>query len=415
MERLSLNVVPIPGESEWVREAWQQLEAQSGHAVPSHATAATATAASAAKKKRGLEGGDEAAPAPADSSMDESGSGSVAAAAAASGEADAAAAAPQKKGKSETTADGSASSGAALPAEHGLEVIVTVYDSLANPAAAASASASAAAAPAAASSSAATAASAASSSGAPSHALARAPLRVSEAYEFIGVLSLNPDLKAALEGGLGGDDAMDGLGAELWGPRRSKALRMHALAAVKIDPGFPLIADPAADATLFATQRSQLSQVLPGVRASLLAHLSSVLGGDELAAEVLLLFMLQRLHTRGGGVSGRNMLGKLVVNLVAPAAAPGADDADGPARFAAALHAALRDLLPRVAKLDVNIEALNAQPWHPTKSQTDRQAACATHWRKAVALPVLVVCVGCSFLLSLFAIIFSFLFCFPFA
>lgn len=249
---------------------------------------------------------------------------------------------PVKKGKSDSGAAAAApgQTGSSLQSDRGLEVIVTVYDALARSQAAPAASSS--------------------SSG----VAVRAPLRVGDMYEFIGVLSLTPDLKVHLEDI---DQSMEGMGAELWSQRRSQALRMHALAAVKIEPGFPFIADPHADAALFATQRQELLPVLPTVRAALVGLLTAVLGGDALAGEALLLFLLQRLHSRGSAVGGR--IGKLVLNLVAPAAT--ASNPAGPSQLVQRLTSVLQSLLPRVTPLEINIGALNAQTWQPKKNYED--------------------------------------------
>ena len=376
MERLSINVVPIPGESSWVEQAWRKMEAQSGHTVvqPADATAnakktaaPAAASAGSAKKKRGLDGGEAetmddhsaaaAAPAAASSSAaselsmgddpalaangtSSSSSSSAAPAAAAAADSDST---PVKKGKSESGVASTAAPGQAVSprlSDHGLEVIVTVYDGLAKSQAAPAASSSSSA------------------------VAARAPLRVGDMYEFIGVLSLTPDLKVHLEDV---DLSMDGMGAELWSQRRSQALRMHALAAVKIEPGFPFIADPTADAALFATQRQELLPVLPNLRAALVGLLTAVLGGDALAGETLLLFLLQRLHSRGSAVGGR--IGKLVLNLVAPAAT--ASNPVGPSQLVQRLTSMLQNLLPRVTQLEINIGALNSQVWQPKKNYED--------------------------------------------
>jgi hypothetical protein len=196
-------------------------------------------------------------------------------------------------------------------------------------------------------------------------------VKVGEVYEFLGVLSVAPDLKALLEGAAMSDDAdfggSGGLGDELWGPRRRQALRMHALTAVPLVGGEPFVADAVAEPATFATQRTELTQVLPAVRSSLLAYLASVLGGDELSAEVLLLFLLQRLHGRGAaGSGGRGLLGKLVVNMVLPAS-----PADRPAAAPTAaqrIFSALESLLPVVSRREMSIPALNARSWQPSKA-----------------------------------------------
>jgi hypothetical protein len=358
MDRMACNVVPIPGESEWVTKAWKELEAKSGNALAvstpaSASSSASPSASSAKKKKRTLES----------SAEDENMTDEAAPPAAAVAAGEDAAATPVKKGKSEaaTAVDAAgtdaAARGASLPADRGLEVIVTVYDTLARapqPATPADASSVTAA--------------TAGSTSATSH---RLPVRVGDLYEFIGVLSITPDLKASMESEDAFNDNM-GLGDELWGPRRRQALRMHALTAVKVEPGFPFIADPTTETALFEKQRSELLPVLPTIRASLLTYFTSLLGGDALAAQVLLLFLVQRLHSRGSVHSGRSLLGKLVVNFITPSSPD--DNPQAAVLFGKRISEALKNIMPRVTALEVNIQSLNAQVWHPKKSQSHTHA-----------------------------------------
>jgi len=259
----------------------------------------------------------------------------------------------QKKGKTETHAASNAngSTAAVMPVDHGLEVMVTVYDHLASSP-----------------SSAAAAASSSSSSSVSSRRLTGSHLRVGTCAEFIGVLSCASDLAASME-----FNDVDGLASEVWGSRRNKAVRMHALLAIHIDPTAPLIADPMRDAALFQTQHTQLTSFMPAIRASLIDYMRTQLfGGDGVASEMFLLFMLQRLHKRAttnGGVPsimpGSNV-GKLTLNLIAPR--PTGDGNRGPHAFAQRLTRVVESLMPRSTTLPLTIDQLNAKLWQPKKN-----------------------------------------------
>jgi hypothetical protein len=313
---LRSNVVPIPGESAWVSAASKKIELQSGQTIPpvpslvgpvTTAAATSAASTGSAKKKRPLSDDAEA-----EASMDTSESHESSSSATGAVE--------TKKGRGETAAAAAAASVVTGAQDHGLEVIVTLYDGLAT-------------------------------------GDGRNP-KVTQCFEFIGVLALNPDLAAELEA-----DGFD-IGNEGWNPRRRRAVRIHALAAIPIAAGFPFIADPKVEAQLFDTQKSELRQVLAGVRSSLVEFLKSLLGGDELAAEVLLLFLLQRVHQRGIGLAGTNMVGKLALNFIAPSVPDGTTP-----HLANKIQQVFELLLPRTRKIDMNIEELNKQVWQPKKSQ----------------------------------------------
>lgn len=203
--------------------------------------------------------------------------------------------------------------------DHGMEVIVTVYDGLAtkeNP-------------------------------------------KVTHCYEFIGILSIQPDLIAEME-----TDGFE-IGNEGWNPRRRKAIRMHALCAIPIESGFPFIPDPKLDAPLFTNQLNDMKSIVDGVRTSLVSYLTDLFIGDSLAGEVVLLFLLQRLHNRtNGGVPGS--IGKLSINLIAP---PLPNDLGCESQLSQKIHQVFEMLMPRTKKFDLTIESLNQQVWQPVKSQ----------------------------------------------
>ena len=233
---------------------------------------------------------------------------------------------PKKaRGDGTTTSSASDSSDNLMSSteDYGLEVIVTLYDELASK---------------------------------------RNP-KVTQCMEFIGVLSLNPVLNAELEA-----EGFD-IGNENWNPRRRKAIRMHALCAIPIESGFPIIPDPNTERALFDTMMQDMRSNLAQCRSTLIDYLTHLFDGDALAAEVMLLFLLQRIHTRGIGMGGNTSVGKLSLNMIAPKL----DGVTNDPHISDKLQRVIELLMPRARKFDMNIDALNKQIWQPVKGETQRK------------------------------------------
>lgn len=104
------------------------------------------------------------------------------------------------------------------------------------------------------------------------------------------------------------------------------------------------------------TTRQELTQEqLSSTRQELIDQIASVLEGDKLAAEWLLLSLLGRIHTRRGALA----LGHLPINLILPLTM---DDTD---TLVNRLQKLLQQLLPRLVKLDVNVTDLNKTTYMP--------------------------------------------------
>ncbi|KAL4424256.1 hypothetical protein ABPG75_001557 [Micractinium tetrahymenae] len=196
-------------------------------------------------------------------------------------------------------------------------------------------------------------------------------VKLNDVVEVVGVLSRVPELAAAhmrqQEGGQPSSMLLDDILASHL--PTSKAPRLHAiLLSVERESG------AAAGMPLAAADVAQ-------ARTRTLGFLSQVLGGDNLAAEYLLLQLLGRVHHR----TAESAVGTLALNLVAepnsPAAAAAQQLSAQPVQQAqqqlsalgAALAAALAALAPRCLALPLSVGALNARPWWPRRDQNSQR------------------------------------------
>ncbi|KAL6782238.1 hypothetical protein ACKKBG_A06055 [Auxenochlorella protothecoides x Auxenochlorella symbiontica] len=177
----------------------------------------------------------------------------------------------------------------------------------------------------------------------------KAPV-LNDIVTVVGILSIVPELAACCQ-----EDAMD---AELAGshPPTSRCPRLHALAIL---PG-PSPAPPPAPLPPSAIAEARLRTI---------GLLSLVLGGDDLAAEYLLLQLVGRVHARreDAGVIGTGSL-----NLTGCPAG----QASGPASLSSlgqALALALQALMPRSVSLGLTTSQLTARPWWPRRDQNTQR------------------------------------------
>eukprot|EP00850_Spirogloea_muscicola_P006522 SM000031S11531 [mRNA] locus=s31:132741:136243:- [translate_table: standard] len=207
-------------------------------------------------------------------------------------------------------------------------------------------------------------------------------LRLNDVAEFVGVLGRLPELALPTTTGVAAmvDDSVEDLGGAA--PPASQvgqpahrlsdgALTSFAAAMAHQDrPSAPTVAQvPRLHCIVLrklpppgvASGAPALGEALV-LRASLLAALAGLLGGDRLAAEYLLLHLLSRVHTR----NDLAVLGKLSLNLVGCAAA--APPAAAAAALAAPLAAAIAQLVPRSHLLPLSLDLLNGRPLAPHKN-----------------------------------------------
>lgn len=196
-------------------------------------------------------------------------------------------------------------------------------------------------------------------------------LKLNDVVEVVGILSRVPELAAAhMQQQEEGQESMlvdDILASHL---PTSKVPRLHAI-LLKTDSD----SGPAAAPALSAAD-------LAAARARVLGFLSMVLGGDDLAAEYLLLQLVGRVQHR----TAESAVGVLCLNLVAELNSPAAAAAAGVQQqqqqqaaqagvspLGAALAAAVGSLAPRCLALPLSIAALNRRPWWPRRDQNTQR------------------------------------------
>lgn len=104
-----------------------------------------------------------------------------------------------------------------------------------------------------------------------------------------------------------------------------------------------------------------LEPEIAGMRQRLVEYLASVLLGDLVAAEYLLLCLLSRVYTRA---DPSTPLGNLSLNLVIGNALEEADEIDA---FTDKLEATIRSLVPMVTCVDLSLQTLNDTKFMPHK------------------------------------------------
>ncbi|KAL1823930.1 hypothetical protein ACET3Z_010708 [Daucus carota] len=170
-------------------------------------------------------------------------------------------------------------------------------------------------------------------------------LKLNDVIEFVGLLTFDPKLAAD-------DDTFDELSDGLCEDALihlppSKVPRLHCIVHQKLTShdflSGSLILEPK-------------SSMVKGVRESLLGHLTSVLGNDELAAHFMLLHLLSGVHTRVGLVA----VGKLSLNLTC-------FNKEILTVFGNRIKAAVANLVPFTMCMPLTIDHLNSVSLAPSK------------------------------------------------
>ncbi len=169
-------------------------------------------------------------------------------------------------------------------------------------------------------------------------------VKLNDVVEVLGILSRVPDLACQ---GMMGEDEGDALASRI---PTSMAPRIHAISVKKINSILPE-----------NMQKIEKNSEIQEARSQIIDFLSSVLGGDILAAEYLLMLLISRVHMRTQD-SNANALGALTLNMTGVP--------DKSAEFVQAMESALSGLLPSLVSLPLDIGLLNKKPWYPCKSQS---------------------------------------------
>jgi len=179
-------------------------------------------------------------------------------------------------------------------------------------------------------------------------------LRLQDTVEIIGVLCVNPEMASFDSTPL--DES--GLGRDARQPSSSLVPRVHALLIRRLPfyhPLLPFSPDWLSEARLTAAYQSRLAApgTLAAARNMAVEQLKHHLGGDEFAAEYVLMLLVSRAF----GKHGDQALGSWAMNLISWPEGTSAR----------AFSDAAAELVPRAVYLPLTAETLGSQRWRPRK------------------------------------------------
>ncbi|CAH9059927.1 unnamed protein product [Cuscuta epithymum] len=188
-------------------------------------------------------------------------------------------------------------------------------------------------------------------------------LKLNDVFEFIGVLTYDIDSPKEKEENYVESSLYED---ELFESPPSKVPRLHCIIYQKLG---------AQDFLSNLSMAELKTDMVKGMRETLLGHLTSILGNDRVAAEFMLLHLLSRIHGRVDSIA----VGKLSLNLTC-------FSNETASVFAPGLNQAIKNLLPFSHSIPLTVDYLNTTPLAPRKDyQTNRlitgvlQLADGTH------------------------------------
>ncbi|KAL5725774.1 hypothetical protein ACHQM5_008880 [Ranunculus cassubicifolius] len=172
-----------------------------------------------------------------------------------------------------------------------------------------------------------------------------ADLKLNDVIEFVGVFTFNPELNVQA------DDSAD-IADELFEDALAhlppnKVPRLHCFIHRKLKNEDFLLGSPIVEKT---------PNLVRGIRESLLSHLTTILGNDDLAAECLLLHLLSRVHARVDSTA----VGKLSLNL-------SGFTRENLTIFGTQLTNTIETLLPFTKSMPLSVDHLNTAALAPKK------------------------------------------------
>lgn len=166
-------------------------------------------------------------------------------------------------------------------------------------------------------------------------------LKLNDVFEFVGVLTFDSDYQED------NDEFLDGFSEDMLASLPlNKVPRLHCLVHRKL----------AAHDCLHSTPLELKPHLVKEARETLLSHLTVVLGNDGLAAHLVLLHLLSRVHARIDNFA----VGKLSVNLTC-------FNKESVSIFGHHLTLAIKDLLPFSHIVPLTVDYLNAASLAPKK------------------------------------------------
>ncbi|KAH9515258.1 hypothetical protein Btru_014015, partial [Bulinus truncatus] len=197
-------------------------------------------------------------------------------------------------------------------------------------------------------------------------------LRTTDCVEFIGILSVDPQLASVFDDNMEADDLAYQEEFKAHEPPPSLVPRIHALVTRKLYHNNPCL-PPVPSEELYKKAVTNLMEDAASIRIELLSILQHALLNDRLAAEYLLCHLISSIYARADVLP----LGKLCVNI---SCCPVTQ------KFTKFLHHLISQLTSQSVILDMSIENMNSLRLVPQKNyQTNRitagmlQLAPSTH------------------------------------
>ena len=190
-------------------------------------------------------------------------------------------------------------------------------------------------------------------------------LRLNDVVEFVGLLYYSPELTAAERDKEMKDDNVYATSSFIEednskNPVSSLVPRFHALAYKVTSQNKFVNSSPVErfTATDLETSHGLTPEKVAIARGKLLDMIANALGGDHFAAELVLMALVSRVHTRTDLLS----LGKFSLNLTGCKV-----ESSEAGTIAHVLSSVLGIVCPSVAHLPLTVPSLNARPWAPRK------------------------------------------------
>jgi len=192
-------------------------------------------------------------------------------------------------------------------------------------------------------------------------------IRLNDIVEVIGVLSKVPELATPHMMNGSGNGTVEGVGSML----EEEVLASH-LPTSLVPRIHAITTSSSSSSSSSTTTTNATNNDVSAARGRIMGILTTILSGDELAAEYVLLQLVARVHMRTGGASGGGggAVGVPSLNLIdAPAATNNSKSSSTTSLsdLGTALNAVLQALTPRSMALPLTVDNLNARPWWPRR------------------------------------------------
>uniref|UniRef100_A0A2C9L921 Mini-chromosome maintenance complex-binding protein n=1 Tax=Biomphalaria glabrata TaxID=6526 RepID=A0A2C9L921_BIOGL len=179
-------------------------------------------------------------------------------------------------------------------------------------------------------------------------------LRTTDAVEFVGILSVDPQLASIFDDEMEAEDVACQQELKAHEPPPSLVPRMHALVIRKLHHNNPYL-PPVPSEELYKTAVKSLMEDAASIHFELLSILQHALLNDRLAAEYLLCHLISSVYARADVLP----LGKLCINL---------SGCPVTQKYTKFLHHLISQITPQSVILDMSIENMNSLRLIPQKN-----------------------------------------------